>query len=65
MKSVYPGEDHPVLEEVRRRLAVLPFDGGWDDRLIHRIRGFQRLYGLPADGVLDDTTLAKIGLEPL
>ena len=55
------GADGPDVADVQRRLGRLRIDevtvsGHFDERTERAVRQFQRLRGLPADGVVTDET---------
>ena len=57
-----PGDSDPVIETVKRRLAVFPFDPEFTDSLGQRIRGYQKRKGLDVTGLIDEPLLISLGV---
>lgn len=62
MRCVYPGDDSPLVYRVREKFSLYPLSNEWDDSVIQRIRGFQAVFGLEPDGILDEETVRLMGL---
>lgn len=59
-----PGDEGPVIVEVQKRLGVFPSSGVFDDRLLARVRGWQLSSGEPVDGLIYQSTLQGLGVDP-
>lgn len=57
-----PGDSDPVIETVKRRLAVFPFGPDFTDVLSQRIRGYQKRKGLDVTGLVDEPLLTSLGV---
>lgn len=58
-----PGDSDPVIETVKRKLAVFPFDPLFTDALGQRIRGYQLMNGLELSGLVDEPLLNSLGVS--
>lgn len=52
-----PGDTHPIVGHVKRRLGVYPTDDYFCEALGDRIRGSQRLLGVEITGLIEDELL--------
>lgn len=55
-----PGDDHPLVGMVKRRLGVFPCDEVFTEELASRIRGTQRLMGMEVTGLIEDDLIERI-----
>lgn len=57
------GDASPVIAEAKRILGEPVVDEVYTEGFAPRVRGFQALNGLVADGMIDERTLARMGLR--
>jgi hypothetical protein len=58
-----PGDQHPVIVQVKTKLGVFPIDDEFTDQLAARIRGWRKLHGEDPDDIfIDAATLQALGL---
>jgi hypothetical protein len=57
-----PGDAHPCVGMVKRRLGVYPADDEFTDQLAGYVRGAQMRLGLPVDGLIDDRLIDHLHL---
>ncbi len=70
-KTVHPGETHPSVPSLRKRLAAEAYlsenevndSDVYDDALVAAVKDFQAHHGLHPDGVLGKTTVARINVS--
>jgi len=55
-----PGDTHPVIAEVKRRLCVYPDDETFTEALAQRIRGYQRLRDWEVTGLIEDDLIQHL-----
>jgi len=59
-----PGDRDPLVVSVKKALAhVEDYTDEYSTSLVERVRGFQLLVGLEADGFLSEETLIALGLD--
>lgn len=58
--DMYKGDTSPGVDVVQTRLRAIR-TGIYDDQTIVRVRGYQRLFGLPVTGIVDSATAEMIG----
>lgn len=59
MRTLGPGDRHPSLERVKRKLGLYPADDLYTHELAARIRGLQMGWGSEPTGFLDRKTLER------
>lgn len=58
-----PGDEHPVVAEVKVRLSVYPVSNMFDNELAQRLRGWRRLRGEDSGEVwIDEGVLRDLGV---
>jgi len=55
-----PGDTHPIVGHVKRKLGVYPTDDYFSETLAERIRGSQRLMGVEITGLIEDDLLERL-----
>ncbi|MFH0883906.1 MAG: L,D-transpeptidase family protein [bacterium] len=71
-KTLRPGDNDPRIRQIRKRLAAtddLPrgtsvYGSQYDDKLVEAVKEFQRRYGLTADGIIGQGTVAAMNISP-
>ena len=59
-----PGDVDPLVVSVKKALAhVEDYTDEYSISLVERVRGFQLLVGLEADGFLTEETLIALGMD--
>ena len=59
-----PGDVDPLVVSVKKALAhVEDYTDEYSISLVERVRGFQLLVGLEADGFLTEDTLIALGMD--
>ena len=65
IKPLSEGMHSPVLVQVKRVLHVYPVDGEFTPELSARVRGRQREWGWPEDGIIDEPFLKKVFVDKI
>jgi hypothetical protein len=55
-----PGDTHPIVGHVKRKLGVYPTDDYFSETLAERIRGSQRVLGVEITGLIEDDLLERL-----
>ena len=58
-----PGDHHPAVGVVKRRLGVFPSDDYYTDELAAHVRGAQMRLGLDPDGLIDDALINSLHIN--
>lgn len=57
-----PGDSHPVIGMIKRRLGVYPSDDEYTHELAARVRGAQLMLELEVTGLVEDDLLKRLHL---
>lgn len=57
-----PGDNHPLVGMIKRRLGVYPSDDQFTDELAARVRGAQMMLQLEVTGLVEDDLIHRLNL---
>lgn len=57
------GDSDPVIALCKQKLVVFPITDEYTEAFAQKLRGFQKIHGLPADGIVTDSILDLLGVH--
>ena len=57
------GDCDPVIALCKHKLVVFPITDEFTEAFAQKLRGFQKVHGLHADGILTDSLLNLLGVS--